>query len=58
MIQVIFISNHQVYFSVPIGFKYSVISRRYMIFDKYVEFDEIISILKELEDEIDGLNEK
>ena len=33
-------------------------SMRNMIFDKYIEFDEVMSILKDLEDEINGLNEK
>lgn len=31
------------------------ISMRSMIFDKYLEFDEIISILKDLENEINSL---
>jgi len=31
-------------------------SMRNMIFDKYIEFDEIISLLGELENEINGLN--
>ena len=29
-----------------------------MIFDKYIEFDEIMDILKDLEDEINSMGEK
>ena len=47
----------------PLEFRYKELkedyaSMRNMIFDKYIEFDEIISILKHLEDEINAIRKK